>query len=498
MADLMDEKERRVVARYVYRGDDGRELYTKVRFEPKFFNWVHVNGNGETLGRGEHPPVLYRLPELSAAISRGETVYVVEGEKDADRLAEIGVAATSNPNGAADKWRPEYTPYFTGADVVIIADRDEPGYAHAANVRAALAGVARRVTVMQSAAVFPGADVSDHLDAGYSIDDLVPAVTGTGFRPVSLAGLVKDGVAAPSFAGDMLYAGGLHCIAGPPDSGKTSVALYWMVELLRSGARVAFFDEEGGSDIVAEKLIALGAAAGDVRNLTYVPFPGKMWDDQDVRGLMEFLGSVEPAMVLWDSSAAFLARAGLDENSAPAVTSWWSRVLTPLARDLHAAVLVIDHDTKSGEQSRYARGSGAKLAALDVQFKVEIAKPFSRDQDGMLKLTVTKDRRGYLHRDWMIRMETGSGTIRPDFYHATEDSFADAWPPARRKIYGVLDTAPCTNEHIREQIGKYFPDEGKPGITRETVSRELNALLRDGYASRIGSDGEASLWRKCR
>jgi hypothetical protein len=43
-----------------------------------------------------------------------------------------------------------------------------------------------------------------------------------------------------------------------------------------------------------------------------------------------------------------------------------------------AAVLVIDHDTKSSEPSRYARGSGAKLAAVDVASKIEPIRPFGK------------------------------------------------------------------------------------------------------------------------
>ena len=43
--------------------------------------------------------VLYRLPEVLAA---GE-VWVVEGEKDADSLAALGIVATCNAGGAG-KW----------------------------------------------------------------------------------------------------------------------------------------------------------------------------------------------------------------------------------------------------------------------------------------------------------------------------------------------------------------------------------------------------------
>jgi AAA domain-containing protein len=316
------------------------------------------------------------------------------------------------------------------------------------------------------------------------------------YRQVRLDALLVRGIPAPvTLCKGFLYEGGLHSIAGPPDSGKTTIALTWAVELLRAGRVVLFLDEEGGPEMTTEKLAALGASPDMLARLVYVPFPGRSWSELDVKELTSLAEDTSPAMMLWDSSAAFLARAGLDENSAPDVTSWWSKVLTPIARDLKVAMLVIDHDTKSTESSRYARGSGAKLAAIDVQFKVEIMKPFSRDQDGMLKLLVTKDRRGYLHRNWQVRMGIENGRIQPDFYHQTDTSFADSWTPAKRKIYGALTSEYQTNDEIRTVIAANFGAE-KP-MTRETASRELNELLNEGYAARRGNETAAS-WKKAR
>ena len=322
-------------------------------------------------------------------------------------------------------------------------------------------------------------------------------VTPRWYKRVHLDELMMEGIPAPRIlCNGFLYQGGLHSIAGAPDSGKTTIALVWAVELLQGGLPVVFLDEEGGPEIVTEKLKALGAKPSDLRNLVYLPFPGRAWGELDVKELASLAAETGPAMMLWDSSAAFLARAGLDENSAPDVTGWWAKVLMPIARDLKVAMLVIDHDTKSTESSRYARGSGAKLAAIDVQFKVEIMKPFSRGQDGMLKLLVTKDRRGYLHRNWQVRVGTGGGLIRPEFYHETADSFQDAWTPARRKIYGVLGGEEQTSEQIRNRIAELFSGE-KP-MTRETASRELNELLAAGYAARAGNDHSGYRWKKAR
>lgn len=106
-------------------------------------------------------------------------MHLVEGEKDADRLASIGLTATCNHDGAAKegqrtKWRPEYGDVLRDADVVIIADRDEAGVAHARAALADLDGKAKSVVIRQSAVEAEHAGVSDHLDAGFGLDHLVP------------------------------------------------------------------------------------------------------------------------------------------------------------------------------------------------------------------------------------------------------------------------------------------------------------------------------------
>jgi AAA domain len=356
-------------------------------------------------------------------------------------------------------------------------------------------GKARSVRVMQAAVTRPKSDVTDHFAAGYSIDDLVP-INGA-FKPVSLGNLVSTGVKPPEFIGpeQLLYRGGLHCIAGAPDCGKTTLALYWAVSLLAAGHRVAFFDEEGGQEIIAEKLISLGALPQDMNNLIYVPFPGKVWDDSDVEALLEFLSENRPDFALWDSSAAFLARAGLDENSAPAVTNWWSRVLMPIARDLNAAVLVIDHDTKSSESSRYARGSGAKLAVLDVQFKVEIVTPFSRVQTGELKFHVSKDRRGWLYRDWRVKIDTADKILNPQFIKASCDQETwNSWSTTKQDVYAALPVGRWMS--IKQVIDSSTKTCGRTHA-RETVTKMLGELRDEGFVEQQETgQGTTSWWRR--
>ena len=138
-ADLFDEPRKagdyapkRVVAEYKYADENGDVLFVKVRYEPRDFRVKRPNGHGGWIWKiAGARRVLYRLPEVLAAISSGKTVYLVEGEKDADRLAALGYAATCNFDGAAKegqrtKWHSRYGDTLRGADVVIVADRDDP------------------------------------------------------------------------------------------------------------------------------------------------------------------------------------------------------------------------------------------------------------------------------------------------------------------------------------------------------------------------------------
>jgi 5S rRNA maturation endonuclease (ribonuclease M5) len=119
--------------------------------------------------------VLYRLPQVLAAVEAGETVYLVEGEKDVEALERAGVTATCNPGGAG-KWRSEYSEVLNGAAVVIVADGDEPGRRHAAEVAAVLEGVASSIKIVEPAA---GKDASDHLAAGLPLAAFLAPQTDT-------------------------------------------------------------------------------------------------------------------------------------------------------------------------------------------------------------------------------------------------------------------------------------------------------------------------------
>ena len=113
--------------------------------------------------------VPYRLPEW---LDESGPVFVVEGEKDADRLVSLGEFATTNPGGAG-KWNPGFAVYFDDRDVIILPDNDQAGRDHAREVAANLRPVARSVRIVELPALAAKQDVSDWLNAGHPLEELL-------------------------------------------------------------------------------------------------------------------------------------------------------------------------------------------------------------------------------------------------------------------------------------------------------------------------------------
>ena len=154
---------KRIVETYDYQQPDGQMLFQVVRYEPKAFRQRRPNGTGwiwdlEGVGR-----VPYRLPILMAA-DPSATVFISEGEKDADALSHAGLVATTGPMGAGF-WLDSFAPYFADRQVVILPDADEAGHKHGQRVAASLYDVASQVKVVES----PGVkDAAEWFGAGHT------------------------------------------------------------------------------------------------------------------------------------------------------------------------------------------------------------------------------------------------------------------------------------------------------------------------------------------
>jgi putative DNA primase/helicase len=164
--------EDRIETTYDYLDEQRTLLYQVVRLHsPKDFRQRRPDGNGRwhwNLDGVRRVP--YRLPELLAA-DRSKTLFVVEGERDVDRLISVGLVATTNPGGAG-KWKREHNRYLKGRKIIILPDNDDVGRNHARQVARTLCEVAGAVRILNLPDLPDKGDVSDWFGAGGTADEL--------------------------------------------------------------------------------------------------------------------------------------------------------------------------------------------------------------------------------------------------------------------------------------------------------------------------------------
>jgi 5S rRNA maturation endonuclease (ribonuclease M5) len=164
-----------LVATYDYRDALGNLVFQKQRFVneegKKTFRQRRMDADtGEWISNLDGvDKILYNLPMVASARNNGETIWVVEGEKDADTLIERGITATTMPGGAG-KWLDIHTEALAGANVIVVADNDDVGKKHALDVSSKLRDAECTVELKIANGV---KDVTDLLNAGGTLDDLV-------------------------------------------------------------------------------------------------------------------------------------------------------------------------------------------------------------------------------------------------------------------------------------------------------------------------------------
>jgi hypothetical protein len=268
------------VSRYVELGPSGEVVGKRFRQH----RWEGPQDTGRWLpGLGGMTPPLYRLPAVVEAVGASRPVFVVEGEKDADAAAGAGLVGTTAPMGAG-KWREGHTQALAGAHVIIVADDDGPGLAHATAVSEALRGVAASVVTVLPAEGCK--DLTDHLAAGFGVDSLrpwspvvVPAAPGQSTSdesvhngPTRLA-LIPASTFKPARVRwgwrDRMPVGELTLVPGREGVGK-SLFLAWLAAQITTGALPGEWEgtprsvlyiasEDSWSYTIAPRMLAAGA-----------------------------------------------------------------------------------------------------------------------------------------------------------------------------------------------------------------------------------------------
>ena len=147
--DLFPDRDgRRLQAIYDYEDGERALVRQVLRYAPKTFKQRRPDGAGGWIWSiAGIPDTLYQQPRLK----HHARIFVVEGEKDADRLWSLDLPATTNAGGAG-KWREAHRQQLVTAGVksiTILPDHDEAGWRHANAVADSCHQAGLAVTVLE-------------------------------------------------------------------------------------------------------------------------------------------------------------------------------------------------------------------------------------------------------------------------------------------------------------------------------------------------------------
>ncbi|MEV8265850.1 AAA family ATPase [Microbacterium sp. NPDC077057] len=261
----------------------------------------------------------------------------------------------------------------------------------------------------------------------------------------------------------LAYSGAVNGLVGPPESGKTLVAIASACDTLKTGGNVLHIDSDhNGAEATISHYIAADGIGRDVladrARFRYVDVRSADHLRRVVTEAVEW----SPSLVVVDSVGEIVPLMGGESNSNDDYRRIHREILSPLA-DGGAAVLVHDHVTKEEGRGGYAIGAGAKKAAIDGSYlAVAPVEPFVPGIGGAASLSILKDRHGGLRAESpagksptaaVFRLDSRDGTSSWEFWRgrAAEDREGeqaeadvahvltlDPFPTSRTKLQAAL------------------------------------------------------------
>lgn len=469
----------RLTAHRIYQYPDGRLVG---RTADKRF------GQGGT--RNPENAALYR----SDQIGNSEIVYFTEGEKDADAVVAIGGTAVCNAQGAGKIHLSDLSP-LAGKTVLVIRDQDKnnAGQSHAAQVAAALDGIAAEVAVVDPVV---GKDAADHIAAGHDLAELVPVDTAPRRARITWADQIEpEPVVWAWQEGDAgrIPAGSFSVAAGREGTGKSSFGI-WLAAQITRGTLPGSYEgrprrvfyvavEDSWKYTLVPRLIAAGADLSKIGRFEVV----SDGDDElslalphDNALLERSVSTNDVALVVIDPLMSVIGER-IDTHREREVRS----ALDPLAKiadRTEAVVLGIAHFNKGGgtDAASLITGSGAFKNVPRSVFG------FVRDESSENGGRVMTQVKNSLGRDDLpslgyvietAEIPTRKGTTTTGRFTFTGES--------ERSVADVLRDARGQEDHDdRREIDTWLIDY----IASEGGSADAREALRDGRAAGYTAD----------
>lgn len=439
---------------------------------------------------------LYQLPLVRAGILAGRRIIICEGERDADTATAHGDVATTCPMGAGS-WRPWHTQQLEGAAfVAIVADNDRPGLEHAAHIRAELDAVGIPCAVLLPADGCK--DLTEHVDAGHSLDDMAVFDGGTG-QPGQAdddtygidADLIRDRFPALDWhelwadeseeewiVEPILPARRLVAVYSKPKVGKSLLMLELAVAIARGTEvlgvtpprpyRVLYVDFENDPRMdTRDRLKAMGYKPDDLGDLVVLSFPSMAALDTAAGGeeLLSAAAAYECEVVVIDTVSRAIKG---EENDNDTWLNFYRH--TGLAvKQAGLALIRLDHTGK--DESKGQRGGSAKSGDVDAVWRLSkvTETTFRLDcEDARLPIT---EKTLVMHRESSPRLR----------HQVDAAGAAAAWSAKVERLVGLLDANGVPNDAGERVVRQWKTERG------EKASNEVIAAVVKARKARLST-----------
>lgn len=416
---------------YHYLDEQGKLLYSKIRVEPgpngqtKTFFFERRDENGKIVQCLQHcRKILYRLPEVLNGIADQKTIFLVEGEKDADNLAKQGLIATTTHSSTY--WDQEYTEILAHADVVILFDYDKTGIKRRDMLCKKLFRKVKRLRVLDLPGLelkdSHGEDISDWLSKeGNTVaqfqemieatHDYVPTISENQIEDESQTNKVKAisfndflDLELPKPAmilSPFLWSQGLVLLYAKRGVGKTHIALGIAYAVASGGSflkwsacepkKVLYIDGEMPAFSMQERLRKITTEDQKKTAPGYLNFITPDLQEKAMPNLSTEEGRAaieefiqESDVIIIDNLSSLFRSGSENEAESWLPTQEWALEL----RRRGKCVLFVHHAGKSGQQ----RGTSKKEDLLDVVISLKQPDDYQPEQGASFEIHFEKTR----------------------------------------------------------------------------------------------------------
>ena len=424
---------------HVYYNADGsifgKKVITTLTNGKKSPCWYLYDHEKKTyiIGLHEQKAPLYNANVLHN-IDEG-TVFITEGEKDADTLSRLDdIPATTIPNGAGfTQWIDLYNDGLQRKDLIILTDNDDAGRNYGIKVAQNTLNIAKSVKIIPATAIWsecpPKGDISDIVQAlgeDEAIQLLADAIHNTPFcTPESLQTIEKN---APSTLNQpkivyhtvklsevetekqeflwnpyipigeitvMFAAGGTGKsyatigITADVTAGRT-LPKYGEKPTTTTPAKVLIISAEDTASTIKNRMQEIG---GNPDNCILLKTPKNLLElhedsfllpqDKDdiahIEAFANLLKEIKPKLVIIDPWSVYI---GNDKNMNKSndmrgITT----VLTTLAKEYHCAILIVAHVNKMPQMENANNAVSGSTALIDAARSALCVRSFGADSD---------------------------------------------------------------------------------------------------------------------